>query len=547
MKRALVGLAWVVLTFGCASGAVRPGADGSARVDAGLDGAVAPDAGDAEVGDAHMFDGDVFDTGVADGAVGIDGGADAGFDGGADAGFDAGVDAGVDSGVDSGMCMIATCAPGAGNECCVASCAGAACATTTGACSDVCGGTELRVGQGCLGCGAANAVGACMGGATHLCNAASLCQTVTCGGTSYTCTNVGGTPAWRTASACDDGNACTTGDTCAAGACAGTLTVSCPADTTCLTHVCTASATCVPTPRNVGGVCDDGNASTPIDRCAADGTCVGRTCPPTLTTVFNEDFSSPSSTSWTSGTDTAVTTSRWRATTSSQHGVRISSGVLAITNQRSGSAGHGQGYALVSAAASYDPTHYRTTLKDNAGQEIVWTFNMRRDTTTSGGFSCSSSGSQNGSMVGMAYLLATSSNDLNAGTSSCNAGSSAYGYAVTQANGRVRLVRFQNGLRNGALTTLVESSSLSNNGYLSVRVTYDATTDLWRLEARSAGSFSDPTSGTYGFSGTATDATWVNVPLDRSGPYFQTGCCCLCDDVYEARFDNVRVATRCAP
>jgi hypothetical protein len=539
MKRLLL-----VLLVGCASGANRPGAPDGGSFDGSTDGSTSDGATDADVGDASREDGGAeLDAGDPT----ADAGVDASFDAGVDSGIDAGIDAGVDSGIDSGVCMIATCAPGAGNECCLASCAGAACATSAGACSDVCGGTELRVARSCLGCGAANAAGACMGGATHLCDAASLCRTVTCGGTSYTCTNAGGSFAWRTATTCDDGNACTSSDACNAGTCAGTVTVTCPADTTCRTHVCTASATCVPTPRNVGGVCDDGNASTPVDRCAADGTCVGRTCPTTLTTVFGDDFSTPSSTSWTSGTDTSVNGSRWRATTSGQHGVRISSGVLSITNERSGSAAHGQGYALVSVASDYDSTHYRATLKENAGQEIVWTFNMRRDATESGGFSCSSSSSQNGSMIGMAYVLAASSGDFNASSSSCSAGSSAYGYAVTQSGGRVRLVRFQNGLRNGALTTLVESSSLSNTGYLSVRVTYDATTDLWRLEARSASSFSDPTSGSYTFTGTATDATWVNVPLDRSGAYFQTGCCCLCEDVFEARFDNVRVATRCSP
>lgn len=59
--------------------------------------------------------------------------------------------------------------------------------------------------------------------------------------------------------------------------------------------------------------------------------------------------------------------------------------------------------------------------------------------------------------------------------------------------------------------------------------------------------FADPAAGTYGFTGTGTDATYVTVPLDYSGPYFQTGCSGFCESTYTTRFDNVRVGVRCAP
>ncbi|MCZ7686487.1 MAG: hypothetical protein M5U28_50130 [Sandaracinaceae bacterium] len=252
-----------------------------------------------------------------------------------------------------------------------------------------------------------------------------------------------------------------------------------------------------------------------------------------------------------------VNTSNWRAYTSSQHGARISGGLLEITNRRgSSSPGHGQGYAYVRAggtgshyAAGYDPT-----LRNNAGQEIVWSFNMRRDNadSTDGGFSCSSSSSQNYITIGLAYVLAASTaSGLDASASTCSPTGTAHGYAVVMGGSsrRVRLVRFVNGLRNGTLTNIVESGSFTASSYFSVRVTYSAASDQWRLEVRSDGSssFANPAAGTYSFSSTGTDATYVTEPLAFSGPYFQTGCTGLCSSTYTARFDNVSVGLRCAP
>ncbi|MBX3248077.1 MAG: hypothetical protein KF901_12940 [Myxococcales bacterium] len=555
----------------------------------------------------------------------------------------------------------AECAPAAGNQCCLGSCdATGGCVTEAGSCADVCGGARLEVGRTCQGCGGPRAAGSCLGGVQHVCDATShsLCQQVTCGGTSYVCSNVGGVFAWRATLACDDGNPCTFGDACVGGACMGTsvscasttcmtracngtstctetpnvgvgcddgdactygetcnaagscgggsvvtctsapcLTracngtatctesprtgmscddgmactfgstcdvsgacvggspVSCPADTTCRMHTCNGTSTCTMTPRNVGGPCDDGDPATMGDRCLADGTCRGSVCPPTLTNAFTTDFASPSSSAWTSGTDTQVTTSPWRATTSSQHGVRINGGLLEITNRRGSSGpGHGQGYAMVRAGGAGSPfaAGYQPVLSANAGQEVVWSFNMRRDNPegTNGGFSCSSSSSQNGITVGLAFVLATdSATGLNASASTCSASATARGYAVTMAGGRLRLVRFVNGLRNGTLTTLVESSSFTITNHFSVRVTFNAVTSQWRLEARSDGTsvFGNPAAGSYSFSGVAVDTTHVNVPLEYTGPYFQTGCSGLCSSTYTARFDNVSVGLRCAP
>ncbi len=83
---------------------------------------------------------------------------------------------------------------------------------------------------------------------------------------------------------CDDGDACTHGDSCRSGVCAGTP-ITCES-TECATRSCNGSATCTETPRS-GACADDGNACT-NDVCAsgrcthpsrADGTtCSGGRC-----------------------------------------------------------------------------------------------------------------------------------------------------------------------------------------------------------------------------------------------------------------------------
>lgn len=555
------------------------------------------------------------------------------------------------------------CAPAEGNECCVGSCdTSGGCTTEAGSCADICGGSSLSVGRTCSGCGAARAAGACLGGSIFQCDASnhSACQEVSCGGVTYYCTPSGGTWAWRTNGGCDDGDACTFGDTCgggtcagatidcssttcltrscngtasctetinagscddgdpctygdacdasgacsgsgavicddrpclarscngsasctetpltgsscddgdlcttgevcdAAGTCGGGSPVTCPGDTTCLAYTCDGTAMCASSPQNVGGACDDSDSGTSGDVCQMDGTCVGLACTPTLNPVFAEYFETPSSSSWTNGSDVQVNTSRWNAFTNERHGVRITSGRMEITNERSGSADHGHGFAYVragGAGAHYNTGLFDSTLANNAGQEVVWSFNMRHDNDygSEGGFSCSSTSSQNGRMIGLAYVIgATTAAGLVSNANSCSPSGSANGYAVLFGgdSDHLRLVRFQNGLRNGALTTIARSSnSYSRSSYFSVRVTYNATNDTWQLEVRRDGSssFSNPAAGSYGDVNSGTDATFTSVALDYTGPYFQTGCCCLCDEVLDARFDNVTVGLRCAP
>ncbi len=70
---------------------------------------------------------------------------------------------------------------------------------------------------------------------------------------------------------CDDGNACTTSDTCTAGACAG-IGTNCDDSNPCTDDSCTAATGCAHTPNTA--VCTDNNPCTQNDLCG-NGTCTG--------------------------------------------------------------------------------------------------------------------------------------------------------------------------------------------------------------------------------------------------------------------------------
>ena len=132
------------------------------------------------------------------------------------------------------------------------------------------------MGQSCGGCGANGAIGTCGGGSTLTCNAASHtnCEAQSCDGTTYYCTNVGGTWRWRTASGCDDSNDCTYSDTCGGGTCSGTP-ITCT-DDACHDRSCNGTSSCSVTILT-GSSCDDGNLCTYSETCDGSGACNGGT------------------------------------------------------------------------------------------------------------------------------------------------------------------------------------------------------------------------------------------------------------------------------
>jgi hypothetical protein len=185
----------------------------------------------------------------------------------------------------AGACNPCSCTPtttacvvGAGNECCAAECSPTAgCSTSFGLCADSCADPNvLTAGRVCTGCGPNGASGDCAAGTTTTCNTTthSTCQSVTCGGSAYTCTNLSGTWQWRSGdSRCDDGNLCTANDRCTGASCAGTI-VDCTSTPPCITRACNGTATCTVT-YNTGTGCDDGDACTTGETCNASGGCTG--------------------------------------------------------------------------------------------------------------------------------------------------------------------------------------------------------------------------------------------------------------------------------
>jgi hypothetical protein len=274
--------------------------------------------------------------------------------------------------------------------------------------------------------------------------------------------------------------------------------------------------------------------------------------------VFNADFSTPNSSTWNNGTDVAIGSSIWKIANNGNCGGRLNSGYLEITTRRSSSA-HGQGFAYVESSGTnsqYNNTYYNSTLASNQGI-VTWTFNMRRETSvsTSSGFSCSSSSSQNYITTGLAFILASSeSGGILSSTSNCNQNATADGYAVifggntSGSSIRPQLVRFENGLHNGNRTVIANwGTAIPMANYMSIKVTYNPATNAWGLQARSdgTGSFANPNAGTYGTAVTGTDGTYTNQSLKYTGGYMQSGCIGNCDEAssgYIARFDNLNVA-----
>ncbi|MSP93106.1 MAG: hypothetical protein EXR79_15120 [Myxococcales bacterium] len=123
------------------------------------------------------------------------------------------------------------------------------------ACSD---GSACTVGDQCGG-------GSCQPGAPLTCDDKNPCTTETCNKADGKCV-----PTANTAP-CSDGSACTSGDVCAASACKPGTAKACDDKNPCTDDKCDpASGACVVA--NVAGLCSDGNACTGGDACSA-GAC----------------------------------------------------------------------------------------------------------------------------------------------------------------------------------------------------------------------------------------------------------------------------------
>src|SRR5207248_2451305 len=135
---------------------------------------------------------------------------------------------------------------------------------------------------------------------TVTCTALDQCHVAgMCDPTSGVCSN----PAAADGTVCDDGNACTYTDTCSGGQCVGTA-ITCTSDQ-CNTRTCNGTASCTVTPLT-GTSCDDGNACSFNDTCTSGGQCVG-----TAITCTADQCNTRTCNGTASGTVTAAAGARW--------------------------------------------------------------------------------------------------------------------------------------------------------------------------------------------------------------------------------------------
>ncbi len=155
------------------------------------------------------------------------------------------------------------------------------CVESTGACTNPAApvNTPCNDGNACTTTDTCDGSGLCRAGAPVQCSGGDACNN---GGTCNPGTGVceGGTPK-PNGTSCDDSNACTTSDSCQAGACRGTAKV-CQAQDAChLAGVCNpADGVCSNPNAPSGTSCNDGLRCTDSDVCNGSGVCGGtqKTC-----------------------------------------------------------------------------------------------------------------------------------------------------------------------------------------------------------------------------------------------------------------------------
>jgi endonuclease I len=215
-------------------------------------------------------------------------------------------------------------------------------------------------------------------------------------------------------------------------------------------------------------------------------------------TVFFDDFNraslSPGGTP--SMTYTSTTATGATASIATSTFLRIAPGTVS-------------GISYVTGSSSNFSTPYSATLANNSGL-VTWTFNFRWNRASSSNPAAPAS-----SAYGQAIILAGSSPILTSGT----------GYAIVYGNSGtpdpVRLCAYSNGI--SSLTDICTSGIsdiTATNNYVSVKVTYNPSGNLWSLYVRDDGAsaWSDPSNGITSQKGTTTaNSTYTGIALNTFG------------------------------
>lgn len=247
------------------------------------------------------------------------------------------------------------------------------------------------------------------------------------------------------------------------------------------------------------------------------------------TAVFSDDFSTNTNATYT--TSGAIGSSAWSVTGGVDFGARrnTSPAQLELTNDATATT-NASGYVFASTALSSFSSPYSSTLSSNIGV-VTWTFNFRTNRATAlAGFTSTTS-------YGMAMILVSSSNTPN---------TTGTGYAVVMGGGgggtnTIGLIKFINGLQ-GTKTTIIAfggaPAALTN--YMSVKVTYDPSTNNWTLANRDDGTtaFADPANGSLTSIGsTIADNTYTGTSMSYLGAYWQGSTAAT----QTSFFDNIKV------
>jgi len=182
-------------------------------------------------------------------------------------------------------------------------------------------------------------------------------------------------------------------------------------------------------------------------------------------------------------------------------------------------------YTLVGNPNFYSQLNLNPTI-------VNWSVNVRNNySTILDGF--------NSGLFGQAVILASGGGDV---LTSGNGYALVYGGSGTR---QWRLVSFTGGLQaNANITTILStplSPGFSDGDYLSLKVSYDSTTNSWSLYFRNDGStaFVDSrlTTG-YGTPSSSTNSTYTNITLDSFGYFYNFG---ATTSSINALFDNFNV------
>jgi hypothetical protein len=181
-------------------------------------------------------------------------------------------------------------------------------------------------------------------------------------------------------------------------------------------------------------------------------------------------------------------------------------------------------YTLVGNPNFYSQLNLNPTI-------VNWSVNVRNNySTILDGF--------DSGLFGQAVILVSNGSDV---LTNGNGYALVYGGSGTR---QWRLVSFTGGLQANANVTTILSTALSpgfgDGDYLSLKVSYDSTTNSWSLYFRNDGAaFIDSrlTTG-YGTPSTATNSTYTNVTLDSFGYFYNFGATTAANN---ALFDNFNV------